>query len=74
MIEINVIKGKVMDIPDFIITEDGVIRYNNNVETSIAIEKVSYENKELKIKLNKNNKSLNYPRIHINCVQFLPKN
>ena len=32
---------------------------------------MSYENKELKIKLNKNNKSLNNPRVHINCVQYL---
>ena len=70
---INVIKGKIMDIQDFIITDSGYIRYNNNVETSIAIEKVSYENKELKIKLNKNNKSINNPRVHINCVQYLPK-
>ena len=70
---INVIKGKIMDIQDFIITDTGNIRYNNNVETSIAIEKVSYENKELKIKLNKNNKSINNPRVHINCVQYLPK-
>ena len=70
---INVIKGKVMDIQDFVLTDSGNIRYNNNVETSIAIEKVSYENKELKIKLNKNNKSINNPRVHINCVQYLPK-
>jgi len=73
VIEIKVIKGKVMDIQDFVITEKGNIRYNNNVEPSIAIEKVSYENKELKIKLNKNNSSINNPRIHINCVQYLPK-
>ena len=73
MIQIMVIKGKVMDIPDFIVTEKGEIRYNNNVETAIAIENVSYENKELKIKLNKNNKSKNFPRVHINCVQYLPK-
>ena len=73
MIEIRVIKGKVMDIQDFIVTEKGEIRYNSNVETSIAIENVSYQNKELKIKLNKNNKSKNYPRVHINCVQYLPK-
>jgi len=72
-IEIRVIKGKVMDIQDFIITDKGNIRYNNNVEPSIAIENVSYENKELKIKLNKNNSSINNPRIHINCVQYLPK-
>ena len=72
-IEIRVIKGKVMDIQDFIITEKGNIRYNNNVESSIGIENISYENKELKIKLNKNNKSINNPRIHINCVQYLPK-
>ena len=72
-IEISVIKGKVMDIQDFIVTEKGDIRYNNNVEPSIAIENVSYENKELKIKLNKNNKSTNCPRIHLNCVQYLPK-
>ena len=72
-IHINVIKGKVMDINDFIITEKDIIRYNNNVETSIGIENVSYENNVLKIKLNKNNKSSNNPRIHINCVQYLPK-
>ena len=71
-IEITVIKGEVMDIQDFIVTEKGNIRYNNNIESSIAIEKMSYENKELKIKLNKNNKSTNCPRIHINCVQYLP--
>ena len=71
-IEITVIKGEVMDIQDFIVTEKGNIRYNNNIEPSIAIEKMSYENKELKIKLNKNNKSTNCPRIHINCVQYLP--
>ena len=73
MIEIKVIKGKIMDIPDFIITEEGNIKYNNNVETSIAIENVTYGNNEIKIKLNKNNKSLNHPRVHINCVQYLPK-
>ena len=73
LIEIIVIKGKVMDIPDFIVTEEGNIKYNNNVETSIAIENVTYGNNEIKIKLNKNNKSLNHPRVHINCVQYLPK-
>jgi hypothetical protein len=73
IIEISVIKGEVMEIPDFIVTENGDIRYNNNVESFIAIENVTYQNKELKIKLNKNNKSSNYPRIHINCVQYLPK-
>ena len=71
-IEIKVIKGKVIDIPDFIVTENGSIRYNNNLENSIAIENFSYENNELKIKLNKNNKSNNHPRVHINCVQYLP--
>ena len=71
-IDIKVIKGEVMDINDFIITEKGKIMYNNNVESSIGIENVSYENKELKIKLNKNNKSSNNPRVHINCVQYLP--
>jgi hypothetical protein len=50
IIELRVIKGKVMDIQDFIITEKGNIRYNNNVESSIGIENISYENKELKIK------------------------
>ena len=70
---INVIKGKVMEIQDFIVTEEGDIKYNNNVESSIAIENVSYKNKELKIKLNKNNKSPNHPRVHIYCVQYLPK-
>ena len=70
---INVIKGKVMDIKDFIVTDSGNIKYNNSFETSIAIENVSYEGKELRIKLNKNNKSINNPRVHINCVQYLPK-
>jgi hypothetical protein len=42
IIEIRVIKGKVMDIQDFIITDKGNIRYNSNVEPSIAIENVSY--------------------------------
>lgn len=50
IIELRVIKGKVMDIQDFNITEKGNIRYNNNVESSIGIENISYENKELKIK------------------------
>ena len=72
-IKIKVIKGKVMDIQDFVITDKGNIRYNSNVEPSIAIENVSYVNKELKIKLNKNNSSKNNPRIHINCLQYLPK-
>ena len=72
-IKINVIKGKVMEIQDFIVTEEGHIKYNSNVESSIAIENVSYKNKELKIKLNKNNKSSDHPRVHINCVQYLPK-
>ena len=71
-IEIRVIKGKVMDIPDFIVTEKGSIRYNNNLQNSIAIESFSCENNEIKIKLNKNNKSLDHPRIHVNCVQYLP--
>ena len=57
-----------MGIEDFIILENGNIRYNNNIEPPIAIENVSYENKILKIKLNKNNKIINNPRIHINCV------
>ena len=70
---IKVVKGKVMDIDDFIVLENGNIRYNNNIEAPIAIENVSYENKLLKIKLNKNNKSTNNPRIHINCVQYLNK-
>ena len=68
---ITVVKGKVMNIEDFIVLENGNIRYNNNIEPPIAIENVSYENKILKIKLNKNNKSINNPRIHINCVQYL---
>ena len=72
-VEIKVIKGKVMDIPDFIVTEKGTIRYNNNLENSIAIESFSCENNEIKIKLNKNNKSINHPRVHVNCVQYLPK-
>ena len=70
-ITIKVIKGKTMDINDFIVLENGNIRYNNNIEAPITIENVSYENKQLKIKLNKNNKSINNPRIHINCVQYL---
>ena len=70
-VSIKVVKGKTMDINDFVILENGNIKYNNNVEAPITIEHVSYENKELKIKLNKNNKSLNHPRIHINCVQYL---
>ena len=71
--KINVIKGKVMDIKDFIICEDGTIISNSIVEKPIALENVSYKNNELKIKLNKNNKSTTRPRIHINCVQYLPK-
>ena len=71
--EIKVIKGKVMDIPDFIVTEKGEIRYNNNVETSIAIKNISYKNNKIRIKLNKNNKSKAHPRVHIDCVQYLPE-
>ena len=71
LIVIKVVKGKVMDINDFIVLENGNIRYNNNLEASITIENVSYNNKQLKIKLNKNKKSINNPRIHINCVQYL---
>ena len=72
-IDINVVKGKLMDDNDFIVLENGNIKYNNDVEPSIAIENVFYKNNELKIKLNKNSKSLNHPRIHINCVQYLPR-
>ena len=70
-ISIRVVKGKVMDVNDFVVLENGNIKYNNNLEAPISIENMSYENKELKIKLNKNNKSLNNPRVHINCVQYL---
>ena len=72
-IDIKVIKGKVMDIKEFIISEEGNIRYNNNIEPPIAIQNVSNENNVLKIKINKNNKSSNNPRIHIDCIQYLPK-
>ena len=68
---IKVEKGKIMNIDDFIILENGYIKYNNDNEAPISIEKVAYENKELKIKLNKNNKNSNSPRIHINFVQYL---
>ena len=71
VISIRVVKGKVMDVNDFVVLENGNIKYNNNLESPISIENMSYENKELKIKLNKNNKSLNNPRVHINCVQYL---
>ena len=70
-ISIRVVKGKVMDVNDFVVLENGNIKYNNNLESPISIENMTYENKELKIKLNKNNKSLNNPRVHINCVQYL---
>ena len=70
-INIKVVKGKEMDIKDFIVLENGNIRYNNNIEPPITIENVSYENKELKIKLNKNNKSSNSPRIHITINIFV---
>ena len=62
-----------MDIKDYIISDNGEILYNNNQESILAIENISYNNKELKIKLNKSNKSKNYPRIHINCVQYMPR-
>ena len=71
IISIKVVKGKVMDVNDFVVLDNGNIKYNNNLESPISIENMTYENKELKIKLNKNNKSLNNPRVHINCVQYL---
>ena len=71
IILIKVVKGKVMDVNDFVVLDNGNIKYNNNLESPISIENMTYENKELKIKLNKNNKSLNNPRVHINCVQYL---
>jgi len=49
------------------------ILYHNNDDTPIAIENVSYKDKTLKIKLNKDKKNQSHPRIHINCVQYLPK-
>ena len=73
-ISIEVIKGNKMPINNYIITEDEKnIFYINNSEPPISIENVSYKNKELKIKLNKSGKNSNHPRIHINCVQYLPK-
>ena len=71
---IKVIKGNKLDINNFVVTEEENILYYNNSEPSISIENVSYQNKELKIKLNKNGKNKRHPRIHINCVQYLPKN
>ena len=72
-INIEVIKGKSMDIKGFIIDEKGNIIYNETNETPIAIENISYNNKELKIKLNKNNKNGSNPRIHISASQYRPK-
>ena len=73
MIKIKVIKGKKMNIKNYIITDDENILYHNNDDTPIAIENVSYKDKTLKIKLNKDKKNQSHPRIHINCVQYLPK-
>ena len=70
---IQVIKGNKMNINNYIITDEEDILYYNNAEPVIYIEKVSYQNKELKIKLNKTGKNLNHPRVHISCVQYYPK-
>ena len=56
MIKIKVIKGKKMNIKNYIITDDENILYHNNDDTPIAIENVSYKDKTLKIKLNKDKK------------------
>ena len=72
-IRIDVIRGKSMDIKGFIIDDKGNIIYNKSNDTPIAIENVTYNNKELKIKLNKNNKDSAHPRVHINAVQYRPK-
>ena len=40
-IKIKVKKGKVMDIKDFIITDNGEIIYNNNQESILSIENVN---------------------------------
>ena len=62
-----------MNINNYIVTDDENILYYNNAESPIYIENVEYKNKELKIKLNKNCKNPQHPRIHISCVQYLPK-
>ena len=70
---IKVIKGNKMNINNYIVTDDENIIYYNNAEPPIYIENVIYKNKELVIKLNKNGKNPQHPRIHISCVQYLPK-
>ena len=45
-IKIKVKKGKVMDIKDFIITDNEEIIYNNNQESILSIENVNYNNNE----------------------------
>ena len=72
-ITINVLKGEIMKINEFIILENGSIIYNNSMEPFIAIENVTYNNNELKIKLNKNNKSQSNPRVHISFSHYLSK-
>ena len=73
LIFINVKKGKKMNIKNFVIDDDKNIFYHNYDKSPIAIENVTYQDKELKIKLNKNSKSDKHPRIHINCVQYWPQ-
>jgi len=70
---IKVIKGNKMNINNYIVTDDENILYYNKAEPPIYIENVEYKNKELKIKLNKTGKNPQHPRIHISCVQYLPK-
>ena len=72
-ISIRVIKGSKMKINNYVLTDEENILPYNNAEPPISIENVTYKNKELKIKLNKNCKDSKHPRIHINCVQYLPK-
>ena len=72
-IEINVIKGRELKLNGYIETEKGEIRYNKNINTPIAIENIIYENKELKIKLNKNCNDSSSPHLHINCIQYRPQ-
>ena len=67
---IYVVKGKVKEKTKFIFLDNGNIIYKN-FETPISIEQISYENNILRIKLNKNCKNINHPRVHINCVQYL---
>ena len=71
--DITVIKGNKMNINNYIVTDDENILYYNNAEPPIYIENVEYKDNEIKIKLNKNGKNHRHPRVHIDCVQYLPK-